>query len=122
MENINQFIFEVGGHGDLQTLKLMEDGQIVVKLGQAKIPWFYKGDLQHKPSQKSGLNFLPSWTRSRSGIGKNHITVQTCVMVQCGNYTYRQETKASKAMALDCFQKNLMNLRPLWINYYLNRK
>ena len=58
MENINQFIFEVGGHGDLQTLKLMEDGQIVVKLGQAKIPWSYKGDLQHKPPQEKWSEFL----------------------------------------------------------------
>ena len=58
MEKTNQFIFEVGGHGDLQTLKLMEDGQIVVKLGRAKIPWFYQGELQHKPSQEKWSTFL----------------------------------------------------------------
>ena len=58
MEKSNQFLFEVGGHGDLQTLKLMEDGQIVVKLGRAKIPWFYQGELQHKPSQEKWSTFL----------------------------------------------------------------
>ena len=42
----------------MQTLKLMEDGQIVVKLGRAKIPWFYQGELQHKPSQEKWSTFL----------------------------------------------------------------
>lgn len=58
MEKLNQFLFEVGGHGDLQTLQLMEDGHIVVKLGRAKIPWFYKGELEHKPNQQKWSEFL----------------------------------------------------------------
>ena len=58
MEKSNQFLFEVGGHGDLQTLKLMEDGQIVVKLGRANIPWFYQKDVQHKPNPEKWSAFL----------------------------------------------------------------
>ena len=58
MEKSNQFLFEVGGHGDLQTLELMEDGQIVVKLGRAKISWFYKGEVQKKPNLEKWSAFL----------------------------------------------------------------
>ena len=58
MEKSNQFLFEVGGHGDLQTLELMEDGQIVVKLGRAKISWFYKGETQQKPNPEKWSAFL----------------------------------------------------------------
>ena len=36
----------------------MEDGQIVVKLGRAKIPWFFKGELQHKPTKEKWSAFL----------------------------------------------------------------
>ena len=58
MEIPNQFLFEVGGHGDLQTLELMEDGEIVVKLGRAKISWFYKGEAQLKPDPEKWSAFL----------------------------------------------------------------
>jgi hypothetical protein len=58
MEIPNQFLFEVGGHGDLQTLELMEDGEIVVKLGRAKISWFYKGEAQFKPVPEKWSAFL----------------------------------------------------------------
>jgi hypothetical protein len=58
MDNFNQFLFEVGGHGDLQTLKLMEDGEVVVKHGRANISWFYPGEVQHKPSPEKWNSFL----------------------------------------------------------------
>lgn len=58
MEIPNQFFFEVGGHGDLQTLELLEDGEIVVKLGRAKISWFYKGEVQLKPDPEKWSAFL----------------------------------------------------------------
>ena len=58
MKKSNQFFFEVGGHGDLQTLELMEDGQIVVQLGRANISWFYQGEVKHKPSPEKWTIFL----------------------------------------------------------------
>jgi len=58
MEKSNQFLFEVGGHGDLQTLEMTEDGEIVVKLGRAKISWFYNGEAQLKPDPAKWTEFL----------------------------------------------------------------
>jgi len=58
MNRLDHFYFEVGGFGDRQTLELMEDGEIVVKLGQAKIPWFYEGAIQLNPNSKKWATFL----------------------------------------------------------------
>ena len=58
MDKLSHFYFEVGGFGDRQTLELMEDGEIIVKLGQAKIPWFYEGERHLKPSSGKWSVFL----------------------------------------------------------------
>ena len=58
MSRLTHFYFEVGGFGDRQTLELMENGEIIVKLGQAKIPWFYEGEKQLKPNCEKWAVFL----------------------------------------------------------------
>ena len=58
MDVLSHFYFEVGGFGDRQTLELMDDGEIVVKLGQAKIAWFYGGSTQLKPDSEKWAIFL----------------------------------------------------------------
>jgi hypothetical protein len=58
MDVLSHFYFEVGGFGDRQTLELMEDGEIFVKLGQAKIPWFYDGNINLKPNLEKWSEFL----------------------------------------------------------------
>ena len=80
MNRLDHFYFEVGGFGDRQTLELMEDGEIVVKLGQAKIPWFYEGAIQLNPNSKNGLH---SWLKLRIFVFGNgrHLTINwICAM------------------------------------------
>ena len=58
MEKPNLFLFEAGGHGDLQTLELKENGEVIVKFGRAKIPWFYDGEITLTPDTKRWSVFL----------------------------------------------------------------
>ena len=66
MEKLSHFYFEVGGFGDRQTLELMENGEIVVKLGQAKIAWFYDGSIKFTPD-------LIKWGAFLTEIEKLHV-------------------------------------------------
>jgi hypothetical protein len=58
MDRLSHFYFEVGGFGDRQTLELLEDGEIIVKLGLAKISWFYDGAINLKPTSEKWATFL----------------------------------------------------------------
>ena len=58
MDRPNHFLFEVGGFGDRQTLEMSEDGEIVVKPGQANISWFYKGAAQLTPDAGKWAAFM----------------------------------------------------------------
>ena len=58
MDRPNQFLFEVGGFGDKQTLELSDDGEVVVKSGKANISWFYKGSAQRTPDPGKWAVFM----------------------------------------------------------------
>ena len=58
MDRPNHFLFQVGGFGDRQTLEMSEDGEIIIKPGQAGIAWFYEGEAQLKPDPGKWAAFM----------------------------------------------------------------